>query len=218
MKILDKKFIINNCPHCQINNPNLGEVYHNTFQDSENKQRKTWYIFCCNNCYGLVTVETAINNSKNVIKYFPENDVISEDIPNPAKKYLEEAVKTVHSPSASILVGSRSLNEMLLAIGYEDKNLYNKLQQASEDRKITSEMESWAHEVRLNANEERHPKKYSTEATQEDAKNTIELLKAFAQYLFVLPAMIQKEIKKFTLTVDVIGKGSVKVEVVDDKK
>ena len=218
MNIKDNKFHIDSCPHCQINKPNLQQVYNANFRDSENSKKGTWYVFCCNNCYKLVTVETAFDSPTNITKYFPSNEIISKDIPYPAKKYLEDAIKTVSSPSASILVASRSLDEMLMEIGYEDKNLYDKLKHASADGNITSDMESWAHKVRLVANDERHSKKYSSEATEEDAKNTIELLKAFAQYLFVLPAMIQTGIKTATLTVDIIGKGSVKVEVVDDKK
>jgi len=195
MNIKDNKFHIDSCPHCQINKPNLQQVYNATFRDSENCERNTWYVFYCNNCYGLVTVETALNNPKNITKYFPSNETISEEIPYPAKTHLEDAIKTVHSPPASIMVASRSLDEMLLAIGYKDKNLYDKLTRASADGKITSDMESWAHKVRLDANDERHPNKDSSEATAEDALNTIELLKAFAQYLFVLPAMIQTGIK-----------------------
>jgi len=50
----------------------------------------------------------------------------------------------------------------------------------------------WAHEVRLDANSQRHADESAPLPTKEEAEKTIEFAKALAEFLFVLPAMVSR--------------------------
>src|SRR5437870_1656655 len=57
---------------------------------------------------------------------------------------------------------------------------------------ITAEMAEWAHEVRLDANAQRHADRAATRPTGEDARRCIEFALALAEFLFVLPARVKR--------------------------
>lgn len=56
-------------------------------------------------------------------------------------------------------------------------------------------MAQWAHEIRLDANEQRHVDVSATLPTEKDAKLTFDFAVAFAEYLFVLPAKVSRGIE-----------------------
>jgi hypothetical protein len=58
-------------------------------------------------------------------------------------------------------------------------------------------MKTWAHEIRLAANDERHPD--FDDATPDDAQQCVEFALALAQNLFVLPARITRGLDKAKL-------------------
>lgn len=53
-------------------------------------------------------------------------------------------------------------------------------------------MALWAHDVRLDANDERHADETAEDPTTEDAQRCIDFAKAFAEYLFVLPEKVKR--------------------------
>lgn len=55
-------------------------------------------------------------------------------------------------------------------------------------------MAAWAHEVRLDANDQRHADDESPLPEIEDVKRVIEFARALATFLFVLPARVQRGI------------------------
>jgi H2-forming N5,N10-methylenetetrahydromethanopterin dehydrogenase-like enzyme len=55
-------------------------------------------------------------------------------------------------------------------------------------------MKTWAHEIRLAANDERHPD--LDDATTDDAQQCVEFALALGQNLFVLPARITRGLAK----------------------
>jgi hypothetical protein len=57
---------------------------------------------------------------------------------------------------------------------------------------ITEEMAKWAHEVRLDANDQRHTDDDVPLPDAKDAERCIRFAKALAQFVFVLPAMVNK--------------------------
>ena len=56
-------------------------------------------------------------------------------------------------------------------------------------------MAHWAHEVRLDANDQRHADQAADLPTTEDAKRVIDFASAFAEFLFVLPSRVQRGIR-----------------------
>ena len=53
-------------------------------------------------------------------------------------------------------------------------------------------MANWAHEVRLDANDQRHADDAAELPNENDAKKVIDFAIAIAEYLFVLPAKVER--------------------------
>ena len=90
------------------------------------------------------------------------------------------------------MLAASSVDAMLKEKGYIDRSLYNRIEQAVHDNLLTSEMATWAHEVRLDANDQRHVDNNVDLPNEGDAKKVIDFATAIAEYLFVLPARIQR--------------------------
>jgi len=56
-------------------------------------------------------------------------------------------------------------------------------------------MAQWAHDVRLDANEQRHADDDSPLPTPDDAKRVIDFVQALGMFLFVLPGRVKRGIE-----------------------
>jgi hypothetical protein len=92
------------------------------------------------------------------------------------------------------MLAASAVDSMLKIKGYKEGSLYARIEKAVEDQLITKEMATWAHEVRLDANDQRHVDEAAVLPTPEDAKRAIDFALALAQFLFVLPAQVQRGI------------------------
>jgi hypothetical protein len=137
-----------------------------------------------------MTESFAINGV--ILNMWPAGDVLSESIPDRARTFLKQAMDSLHAPSGAQVLAASSVDAMLKQRGYKDGTLYSRIKTAETDHLITPEMASWAHEVRLDANDQRHADEDAPLPTREDAEKTIEFAKALAQFLFVLPAMVSR--------------------------
>jgi hypothetical protein len=81
---------------------------------------------------------------------------------------------------------------MLKEKGLKKGALYHRIEEAAKNGLITSEMAAWAHEVRLDANDERHADESAGLPTDEDAKKCIEFTRALGDLMFVLPARVER--------------------------
>jgi hypothetical protein len=129
---------------------------------------------------------------------WPERDVLSDSIPERAREYLRQAIESIHSPSGAQMLAACAVDSMLKAKGYKQGVLNDRIKQAEADHIITPEMAEWAHEVRLDANSQRHADEGVPLPTGDDAEKTIEFAKALAEFLFVLPAMVKRGRAKIT--------------------
>jgi hypothetical protein len=73
----------------------------------------------------------------------------------------------------------------------KDGSLNSRIKAAAEDHLITSEMAEWAHEVRLEANDQRHADELATLPSRVDAQRVLEFAQALAQFMYVLPARVE---------------------------
>jgi hypothetical protein len=80
---------------------------------------------------------------------------------------------------------------MLKDKGYKQGSLNSRIDEAAKNL-ITSEMAGWAHEIRLDANDQRHADEAASLPTKEDAERLIEFASALAQFLYVLPARVAR--------------------------
>ena len=141
---------------------------------------------------GLITAATRAGWDLPVTEMYPTTSTVSETIPEPARRYLKQAIQTLSSPDGSIIMSASSVDAMLKAKGYKDGNLYVRINKAAEDHLITSEMAKWAHEVRLDANDQRHADEIAPTPTTADARKCLEFTQAPAEFLFVLPSRVTR--------------------------
>jgi hypothetical protein len=96
------------------------------------------------------------------------------------------------------MLAASSLDSMLKVKGYTTGSLYSRIDEAAKNHLITEEMAAWAHEVRLDANDQRHADDTADLPSQKDANKAIEFAQALAEFLFVLPARVARGRKSAT--------------------
>ena len=90
------------------------------------------------------------------------------------------------------MLAASAVDAMLKAKGYKTDSLYKRIQQAASDHLITEEMAKWAHQVRLDANDQRHADEAVPLPTSTDARKSVDFAKALAIFMFVLPSRVQR--------------------------
>ena len=123
---------------------------------------------------------------------FPPGTEVDENIPEPARDYLKQALNTLHAPAGSVMLSASAVDAMLKYKGYTEGSLYSRIDKAKEDNLITEEMALWAHEVRLDANEPRHADQEAPLPSEDDARKCVEFVISLGQFLFVLPARVER--------------------------
>jgi hypothetical protein len=93
------------------------------------------------------------------------------------------------------MLAASAVDAMLKEKSYKEGALYTRIEQAAKDGLITPDMAVWAHEVRLDANDQRHADEEATEPDQNDARRSLDFAMALAQFLFVLPARVKRGLK-----------------------
>ncbi|WP_081610847.1 DUF4145 domain-containing protein [Thioalkalivibrio sp. ALJ7] len=191
MPRLEKNLIIDRCPHCSLAHPNLFKKSDEVTKDHAGQIERHWFFYSCGGCGGIV-IAWAFGSGQEIIEIFPEPQKVDEDIPERPRAFLEQAIASIHAPAGAIMLAASAVDSMLKIKGYKDSTLNERIVQAADDHLITKEMASWAHEVRLDANDQRHADDNALLPTGDDAKRAIEFTKALAEFLFVLPAKVQR--------------------------
>ncbi|WP_419604186.1 DUF4145 domain-containing protein [Thiolapillus sp.] len=121
---------------------------------------------------------------------------VDETLPDKAKDLLEQAIdSSINAPAGAVMLTASSIDAMLKAKGLTEGSLYARIKKAAEQNLITEDMADWAHEVRLNANDQRHADESASLPTSEDAKRVIDFVQALGMVLFVLPARVRRGIE-----------------------
>jgi len=123
---------------------------------------------------------------------YPEPASVDEAIPDMARQYLQQALDSIHAPAGAVMLAASAVDAMLKDKGYQDGSLYSRIEKAASDHLITADMAEWAHEVRLDANDQRHADTEAAIPSGEDAKRVIDFVKALGQFMFVLPQKVQR--------------------------
>jgi hypothetical protein len=126
---------------------------------------------------------------------FPPAKSAHEDIPEPARTFLQQAYETLHAPDASAVMAGSAVDGMLKAKGYEKGNLYDRIDLALKDNVLTQGMADWAHSVRLGSNRPRHADKDKPHVSPDEAQQSVEFAEALGSFLFVLTAKINRGIE-----------------------
>lgn len=181
------------CPHCGIARPLLGLWNQNVTQGRGGHRR--WLFHTCTICGGMVIAAT-YEGSPGVIACYPSLPGIDGNIPERGREYLRQARESLGQAAASIMVCASAIDAMLKAKGLTKGSLYDRIDQAAADHRITSDMAKWAHQVRLDANDQRHADESAPLPTTEDAQRCFDFAMALAEVLFVLPARVTRGIQQ----------------------
>ncbi len=205
---------VDRCPHCNVANPymscvfdDIGKPYKNEFgtPNSPRYSKCLWKVFICSSCDNRILtlqkqiglLERHMDDLFSRIFIWPkERDDINSIIPEGAKNYLQQARDTINAPDACVIMCASALDVMLQEKDIPDADTLNeRILAAVEKGLITQDMASWAKQVRLEANNSRHPKKNKPPAKLEEAQQSLEFVETLAEILFVIPDRVTKGIK-----------------------
>jgi hypothetical protein len=193
MPTLSQNLVIDRCPHCNIATPNLFKIHQVDTNNFDKSHPRRWCIYYCGACGGLVTA-WAPELEREVHEIFPKVFSISEDIPERPRAFLKQARESLHTPAGAVMLAASAVDSMLKDRGYIVGDLYSRINKAANDHLITKEMAKWAHEIRLDANNQRHADQTANLPSSSDARRTLDFAIALAEFLFVLPSRVQRGI------------------------
>jgi len=190
------------CPHCGRANPTFARLRDLFITKDNAGSQKQWGIYVCRSCGNVVSAYAHYiegeqwSDGPTVEAYFPSTREVSEDIPDKPREFLRQARDSLHAPAGAIMLCASAVDAMLKDKEYIEGKLYTRIKQAVEGHLITPEMETWAHQIRLDANDQRHADENAGLPTQDDAKRSLDFALAFAEYLFVLPAKVTRGLER----------------------
>jgi len=192
---LSTHLMLDSCPHCGRAKPTLVLACNWIESKShDGSDWRFWGIYSCTTCGGIVTAggPTAGGDARDtlIFEIYPSIPTISDSIPEKPREFLRQAQSSLHTPAGAIMLSASAVDAMLKEKGYVDDSLHDRIDKAAKDHLITDEMAKWAHQIRLDANEQRHADKDVGLPTNEDGKLTFNFAMAFAEYLFVLPSRV----------------------------
>ena len=179
------------CPHCFVAHPNLQRRHHLETIDHAHGNRRLWFIYACAGCGGVVSAWSRSSGNP-VGGFYPAAESVDETIPDRPRAFLQQAMETKHAPAGSVMLSASAVDEMLKLKSYTSGSLYARIEQAVKDHVITADMAAWAHDVRLDANDQRHADQLALLPTESDASRVLDFALALAEILFVLPARVQR--------------------------
>lgn len=199
-RMTDALIDLGRCPHCSIAAPQVECVWSSEGPTVrlDGGTPKYWGTFICRSCGGAILANARFHGSsgsKTVIdKIIPAAKAAHEALPDMARTFLQQAYETLHAPDAATVMAASAVDAMLKAKGYEEGNLYTRIDRAVADNVLTQGMATWAHSVRLEANSVRHADLTRPHASPGEARQTVEFAEALGNFLFVLTARIERGI------------------------
>jgi hypothetical protein len=200
------------CPHCSVANPQLKELWASKeplYRGDVPVIGRLWATYQCTSCSDVVLVKcawssrTAANKPWDDKKYdvdtiYPSAKIAHEDVPEPARTFLQQALDTLHAPDAAAVMAGAAVDAMLKKKGLTEGSLYSRIDKALKDNLLTQGMADWAHSVRLGSNRPRHADEHEPHVVPEQAKQSVEFAEALGNFLFVLTARIERGLKEAT--------------------
>ncbi|MCH9845237.1 MAG: DUF4145 domain-containing protein [Alphaproteobacteria bacterium] len=196
------------CPHCKVKVPymkKLSSEFHKNIPKYEffgqfgpGITDFLWYFYKCNVCNECVMIyATNITNDNHfyvLLSHPSSNNKIIEHEAIP--KHIRLALKdSSESPApSSIVMTTSAIDAMLMDKGdYNDRlSFHDKIEQALQDNLIPEDIAIWAHKIRINSNDVRHPTnaKTDTRPTDEEAKQAFNFATILAEIFYIYPSLI----------------------------
>lgn len=195
MAKLAKNLEVSRCPHCSVASPHLLMQHHLVTENHAGDDRRYWIVYSCQTCGG-VTTAWSYEFGAEVIDIFPSFHNVSGDVPERPRAYLNQAQESLHAPAGSIMLAASAVDSMLKNNDLKEGSLYERIDKAAAQHLITPDMAEWAHEVRLEANDQRHADEQADLPGYNAARRTLDFAIALADLLFVLPKRVQRGIQE----------------------
>jgi hypothetical protein len=195
---MEPQLVLERCPHCSVAKPNLVLQWTTKTASHANRNHRDWAVYRCQTCGGLVMCAGPDGAGLLVTEMYPSVMSVSSDLPERARAYLQQAVETIHAAAGSVMLAASAIDAMLKAKNLTTGSLYDRIDAAAANHLITAEMAAWAHEVRLDANDQRHADTSAQLPGEDDAKKAIAFASALGEFLFVLPARVVRGRKGVT--------------------
>ncbi len=188
---------LNRCPHCHIAIPTLNRVHKaQTVVEGSPALAYQWDTYVCSSCGGAIIAKAdrKPNSSatSHVTEIHPRAHRAQEAIPSRAREYLNQGIESKHAPAGAIMLCASSVDAMLKEQGLSEGSLYKRIEEAAKLHLITNDIAAWAHDVRLDANDQRHSDSSQPLPLVEDATRAIDFTLALAEILFVLPERVRR--------------------------
>ena len=180
------------CPHCNVAHPFIRHQWTGVSKDHSGTNDRLWVVYCCGTCGGMLLATSPNGGNGDITEIWPSPQVVPDTLPQRARDFLSQAISSLHAPSGAVMLTASAVDAMLKEKGYKTGSLNARIDQAAKDHLITEEMATWAHEIRLDANDQRHADETAPLPSDTDAKKVIEFANALAQFLFALPARVER--------------------------
>jgi len=190
--------LLDRCPHCSVASPTLERTLEAQTRNFQGQNLRYWKIYRCTRCGGLITAGSNISSGGFTTEMYPAHIEADGSIPPKARDFLNQAMDSLQNPAGAVMLAASAVDEMLKEKDYKKGKLYTRINQATKDNLITKDMGRWAHQVRLDANEQRHSDEDAKMPTKDDAKKSVEFATALAEFIFVLPSKVSQGLKEST--------------------
>ena len=189
---LGSQLPLDRCPHCTVARPTLNLQWGAQSANFAGTAIHFWAVFRCNSCGSMVLACAPDNQNSDLKEAWPSAVNVSECIPARAREFLSQAIASLHAPAGAVMLTASAVDAMLKDKGMKEGSLSARIEAAAKAHFITAEMAAWAHEVRLDANDQRHADESAGLPSAADAKKAIEFASALAQFVYVLPAQVER--------------------------
>lgn len=183
---------LDRCPHCNVAKPLLGRVWGAESADHAGANKRFWSTYQCASCGGVMLVVSPANANQDITHMWPTPQVVADEVPARAREFLSQAISSLHAPAGAVMLTASAVDAMLKDKGQKEGSLNARIEAAAKAHLITAEMAAWAHEIRLDANDQRHADEAASLPNAADAAKGIEFANALAQFLYVLPARVER--------------------------
>ncbi len=183
---------ISRCPHCGTGRPQIALL-----ADHGVRGTRRWAVFAATCCGGLLLaqgVEGTITNNAPIEYLYPEVKQAAIEIPERARRYLQQAFETLHAPDAAAVMAGSAVDAMLKHHELVEGSVYSRIDEAVDQHILTADMGKWAHEVRLGSNRPRHSDKENPHVSPQQARQSVEFAEALGHFLFVLSSRVNRGI------------------------
>ena len=199
-----RKNVLEPCPHCNTratyttlygeppSSPSEGRLYH-TLVLCDHCGSKTLLIFKGVR-KSIIGARPGFYIDVEFVDQYPKRTPKPhESIPPQVADDYIEAIKCfdVGAWKASVVMCRRALQGSVIEKGAKKDKLVDQIDELYDQQIITKAIKDWAHEIRLTGNIGAHPDKDGLQdVTREDAKELIEFMEEYLNYVYIMPSKV----------------------------